>query len=111
MDSSTRNQLLDKCQCTLQICFQPNGEQPRIAVIFQGQGNRISEHKFQGWHDIDVYFQQNAWADMELSVVWVEKILKQVAEKESRFVLFCDNLTAETSDDFKTVASNLGGII
>ena len=93
------------------MCFQPNGEQPRIAVIFQGQGNRISEDKFQGWHDIDVYFQQNAWADMEFSVVWVEKILKQVAEKESRFVLFCDNLTAETSDDFKTVASNLGGII
>ena len=48
---------------------------------------------------------------MEFSVVWVEKILKQVAEKESRFVLFCDNLTAETSDDFKTAASNLGGII
>lgn len=25
---------LDKRLCILQICFQPNGEQPRIAVIF-----------------------------------------------------------------------------
>ena len=27
---------LDKRQCTLQVCFRPNGEQPRIAVIFRG---------------------------------------------------------------------------
>ena len=36
--------------------------------------------------------------------------LKQVAEKESRFLL-CDNLTSQTSDDFKTAVSNLGGIV
>ena len=43
-------------------------------------------------------------------LVWVEKTLKDVAEKESRFVLRYDNLTAQTNDDFKTAVSNLGGI-
>ena len=40
-----------------------------------------------------------------------EKTLKQVAEKESRFVLFCDNLTAQTSDGFKIAVSYFGGIV
>ena len=103
---------LDKRKCTLQICFRPNGEQPRIAVIFRGQGKRIAEDGRQVWFDgIYVYFQQNAWADIEFSVAWVEKTLKQVAEKEFRFVLFCDNLTDQIGDNFKTAVSNLGGIV
>ena len=53
---------LDKHQCTPQICFWSNEEQPHIAIIFWGQGKRIAEDKCQAWHDIDVYFQQNAWA-------------------------------------------------
>ena len=27
----------DKRQCSLNVCFRPEGEQPRIAVIFRGQ--------------------------------------------------------------------------
>ena len=34
---------LDKRQCTLEICFQPNGKQPRIAVTFLGQRKKIAE--------------------------------------------------------------------
>ena len=43
--------------------------------------------------------------------MWAEKTLKQVAEKEPRFVLFCDNLTAQTSDGFKMAVSYFGGIV
>ena len=49
--------------------------------------------------------------DTEFSVAWVQKTLKQVAGKESKFVVFCDNLTAQTSDNFKTAVSNLRGIV
>lgn len=49
--------------------------------------------------------------DTEFSVAWVKKTLKQVAGKEPRFVVFCDNLTAQTSDNFKTAVSNLRGIV
>ena len=29
---------LEKRQCTLQICFRPEGEQPKIGIIFRGMG-------------------------------------------------------------------------
>ena len=32
-------------------------------------------------------------------------------KKESRFALFCDNLTVQTSDNFKTAVSNLSSIV
>ena len=48
----------DKRQCSLNICFRPEGEQLRIAVIFRGQGKRISQVEKQAWHkNVDVYFQ------------------------------------------------------
>ena len=34
---------LDKCKCTLQICFRPTGKQPRLDVIFCGTGKCISQ--------------------------------------------------------------------
>ena len=36
--------------------------------------------------------------------------LKQLLKK-SRFLLFCDHLTAQTSDSFKAAISNFGGLI
>ena len=57
---------LDKRQCTLQIMKRAEGEQPRLAIIFRGKGKRISDDKKLAWHpDVDVYWQEDAWADME----------------------------------------------
>ena len=65
---------LDNRQCTLQICFRPTGKQPRVAIIFNGKGKRISEDEKNAWHpDVDVYFQENAWADTAFSVEWVKR--------------------------------------
>ena len=41
---------LDKRQCTLQICFRPEGQQPKIAIIFRGKGKRISQDEKDAWH-------------------------------------------------------------
>ena len=47
--------------CSPNICFRPVGEQPRILVIFRGQGKRISKTEKESWNkDIDIYFQPNA---------------------------------------------------
>ena len=82
---------LEKRQCTLQICFRPEGQQPRVCIIFRGLGKRISDVEKSSWHpQVDIFFQQNAWADTEFCVKWVEKTLKPVVD--SRFVLFLDNL-------------------
>jgi len=43
---------------------------------------------------------------------WVEKTLSPVVKKESRYALFCDNLTAQVTDEFKkSVAQTSSGIV
>ena len=45
------------------------GEQPRLAIIFRGQGKRINPDEKLACHpDVDDYWQQNAWADTEVSL-------------------------------------------
>ena len=50
--------------CTLNICFRPSGEQPRLAIIFRGKGIHLSAVEKASWDkDVDVFFQPNDWAD------------------------------------------------
>ena len=82
-----------------------------MAIIFRGTGKRISQDEKNAWHpDIDVYFQENAWADTKFSVEWVERTLKPNTKNENRFALFCDNLTVQITEDFKESVSNINGI-
>ena len=97
---------LEKRQCTLQICFRPEGQQPRVGIIFRGLGKRFSDVEKSSWHpQVDVFSQQNAWADTEFCVKWVEKNVV-----DSRFVLFLDNLSGEVADEFKQAIANTGGV-
>ena len=41
----------------------------------------------------------------------LRKQSNKLLKKESRFALFCDNLTVQTSDNFKTAVSNLSSIV
>ena len=103
---------LDKRQCTLQVCFRPSGEQPRLGVIFRGTGKRISQDEKEAYHpDVDVYYQENAWADTKVSVEWVQKTLSPSVKDDERFVPFCDNLTAQVSEEFKESVSKLNGVV
>ena len=103
---------LDKRQCTLQICFRPTGKQPRVAIIFNGKGKRKSEDEKNAWHpDVDVYFQENAWANTAFSVEWVKRALSPIVQHSiDRFVLFFDNLSAQESYEFKKSVSDLNGV-
>ena len=102
---------IDNRQYTLQICFRKSGSQPRLAVIFRGTGQRVTTDEKKSWHpDIDVYFQENAWADTKFSLEWTEKLLKTTTDDVDHFILFCDNLTAQTSDPFKEKISSDNGV-
>ena len=102
----------NKRQCSLNICFRPDGNQPRIAVIFRGQGISISDAEKQAWDkDVDVYFQKCAWADQKFCIDFIERTLKPVVEKESRFVLFCDNLTCQNTPVFRESIAKLNGVV
>ena len=60
---------------------------------------------------MDVYFQENAWADTEFSISWANKTLKAATQGTDRFVLFCDNLSAQVTDNFKDAVYSIGGLV
>eukprot|EP00795_Rhopilema_esculentum_P014944 gene14944-biopygen848 len=115
---STPGPGLDKRQCTLQICFAAEGPPVKIAIIFRGTGKRISQDEIQAYHkDVDVYWQTNAWADINFSIDWVKRTLKPAVQNSSEtgeneeFVLFCDNLSAQTNDLFLSKVRKLNGVV
>lgn len=82
------------------------------AIIFRGTGARITQDEKESWHkDVDVFFQENAWADTPVCVDWVNRTLKRAVEDTDRFVLFCDNLSAQVSDEFKEAVSAIRGVV
>ena len=68
------------------------------------------DEKAAGHPDVDVLWQENAWADTTVSVNWVNTTLKPVVENLEKHVLFVDNLTAQQADDFKKAVSDLKGV-
>ena len=92
--------------------FRPTGEPPRLGVIFRGTGKRISQDEKEAYHpDVDVYYQENAWANTKVSFEWVQKTLSPSVKDDERFVLFCDNLTAQVSNEYKECVSQLNGVV
>ena len=68
---------------TYEICARPEG-----LVIFRGKGQRISDDR-QAWDkDVNIYFQNNAWANTEFSMDWLNRTLKPVVDDLDCFVLF-----------------------
>ena len=79
--------VLDKRQCSLQICFSPEGKQPPLGIVFRGVGKRTPEDERSSWHKDDhVFFQENAWVDTKVAVNRVKKTLKPATEHLKRFV-------------------------
>ena len=90
---------LDKCQCTLQVCISPES---------------ISADEIKAYHpDINVYWQEKAWADTKFSVDWVRQTLKEVTKplEGKEFVLFWDNLTAQISEEFLQTVREINRIV
>ena len=72
----------------------------------------IKEIEKKSYHPaVDVYFQDNAWADTRFSCDWVTKTLKPAVSEGEEFVLLCDNLTAQVTDEFKSAVRNINGIV
>ena len=102
---------LEKRQCTVQVCTRAAGKQPPVAIIFRGKGNVRPDEKAAYHPRVHVYWQDNAWADTEFSVEWTRKTLGPVVEDLDHHVLFADNLTAQTSDEFKAAVRKILGIV
>ena len=102
---------LNKRQCTLQLAFGPETV-IRPTLIFRGLGKRISKDEEAAYDkDVDVLFQANAWADTKVSENWVKSTLAKAVQNLDEYVLFCDNLVAQTSNEFKEAVRATKGIV
>lgn len=102
---------LEKRQCSLQICLRPEGECPRLAIIFRGKGRVTTEEKEAWSKDVDVFFQEKAWADTQFSLDWIKRTLEPVVKDEGDFALFCDNLSAQQNEAFQQAIAERGGVV
>ena len=62
---------------------------------------------------VDVYWHPNAWADTKVSLEWIQNTLRARTFSENRtgFVLFCDNLSSQVSEEFLEAAKNINNIV
>ena len=106
---------LEKRQCTLQICFSPEDNTCRVYIIFRGtkDGKYISQAEKNLYHPaVDILWQKNAWADGEVSLKWINTTLKNaVQDSEDEFLLLCDNLSCQTTDEFKKSVRDINGLV
>lgn len=102
--------------CTLQIIARasngdpskPRNGQPKIGVIFRGQGIVIRDEEKKGWHpDVHVRFQKKAWADDDYCLAHAGKEMVEATAEARRSgaesVAFYDNLSGQTTKDHETV--------
>ena len=95
---------------SLQICvrLKDGVEQPRVGLIFRGQGNvELKESKF---YDDRVYvaFQEKAWADDKYCQHWATNEFLGFWDKidpkaEIPKLLFLDNLSGHLHPQFKRI--------
>ena len=103
---------LEKRQCTLQVIFRPEGEQPKLTIIFRGQGKCFSENEKSEWQkDINVYFQLNAWLDQNAYKNWCyETLLPFVREQKlNKSIVLLDNLKGQMQSNFKDAVGGSKG--
>ena len=95
---------LDKRQATLQLCITAEGKQTvKPAIIFRGKGNVSIEERDNYDKDIDVYFQQCAWAQNTLK----NGLKGDPAEK----VLFADNAGFQQAQNFHDVCRDFNTVV
>ena len=62
----------------MQVIFGPVEKSMRISVIFRGTGKRISPVEKAAYHeDVDVFFQENAWADQQFCMEWAKRSYRE----------------------------------
>ncbi|KAK3245648.1 hypothetical protein CYMTET_44798 [Cymbomonas tetramitiformis] len=98
---------LEKRQCTLQVCYAADvasgKKQCKLALIFRGEGKRITELERLSWDKrVDVYFQTNAWADRALCLAWLERTYGPWAKTiDGEKLLLMDNLDGQVNMPFR----------
>ena len=102
--------------CTLQIVARahngssdmPRHGQPKVGIIFRGQGLRVSEAERESWHpDVHVRFQPKAWADTLYCEAHAGHEMAEATYdarvKNEESIVHYDNLHGQTTEDHKTI--------
>ena len=103
---------LEKHQCSLQLAFSPVDDKLRISIIFRGTGKRVSDDEKKAYHEnVDIYWQEKAWADTNVCVDWAKNTLAPAKHGNGDFILFCDNLEGQVALRFQEEVRKSGGIV
>ena len=78
--------------------FRPEGEPPKLAIIFRRQGKRISQdEESECQKGVNVFFQLNTWLDQNVCKSWCDETLLPFVKEQKldEFVQLLDNLKGQ----------------
>ena len=100
----------------LQLCISAENNKCRPDIIFRSNsgGKCINKAEKNKYHpSVDIFWQKSAWADTPVSLEWIEKTLKPAVknEKNTEFLLLCDNLSCQVKNEFKDAVRKINGLV
>ena len=100
----------EKRMATMQLCITPDGDPIPPTLIFRGKG-KVSAAEIKMYaKGCYVAWQPKAWADTAFCVWWAKNVFAKRCifllnlidtSKDIAKILFCDNLAAQESDDYR----------
>ena len=97
-----------------EVMFRPERKQPKLGIIFRGQGKFISQDEKPEWHKgADVYFQPNAWLDQNVCKSWCDETLLPFVKEQKldKFAIWLGNLRGQIEADFKDAVADAKGLL
>ena len=104
----------DKRFGTAQLCIHGGlGPQPKLTLFFRGKSTALARERARYHPDVNVLFQENAWADAATVTQWARTSLQQHVQEnldDKPFVLYQGNPKAQKDPGYQQVVRDLGGL-
>ena len=93
--------------------FRPEVSQPRLGIIFHGQGKGISDDEMALYPDVDIFSPTKCMGKSVCLSQWYKKTILPFVSGQNlcKFVLLLDNLKVQMQDDFKDSVSSIDGLL
>ena len=74
----------------MQILYRSEGKQPKLGMTFRGKGRVRMDEKLACHKSVNVFFQTNAWIDIDGCRKWTDTTLSTFVEddKLEKFLLY-----------------------
>jgi len=78
-----------------------------LAIIFDGKGNISQQERDLYASDVEVFFQESAWADTDFFLEWIRRVYFKHIDLRNEQLLFLDGLKAHVAEKCQRVLKDI----